>query len=132
MGHRRSQRRAYTVSFVLRVYLFCAGRNFREVSIRIFICFSGVSFNKLMHQNECIVGFVIIHWSASPLSWIYLALIVFFVIYSPDFIHSRVWLTLMAIIGFPLPISLTRVIEATRSLVEEESSVNHLFLSAFG
>ena len=27
-----------------------------EVSLRIFLSFPGVSFNMLMHQNECVVG----------------------------------------------------------------------------
>lgn len=37
-------------------YLFSVGGNVRGVSIRIFISLSGVSFNVLMHQNECPVG----------------------------------------------------------------------------
>lgn len=63
-------------SFVLRILLcFLQVGNLGEVSIRIFISFLGVSFNMLTHQNECIEMFEIVLWSASPLSWICLALI---------------------------------------------------------
>ena len=70
-----------------------------------------------MYQNEHIVGFGIIFWSA--LSWIYLDLIGIFVIYSPDFIHSWLWLTLMALTRSLSSISLTRV-SAIHCLVGEE------------
>lgn len=43
----------------------------------------------LIHQHERIVGFGIILWSALPLSWICLAPIGVFVIYSPDFIQTN-------------------------------------------
>lgn len=36
--------------------MFSVDGDFRGVSIRIFTSFSGVSFNVLMHQDECLVG----------------------------------------------------------------------------
>ena len=43
-----------------------------------------------------------------------------FVTYFPDFIHPGVWLTLMALIGSLLSISLTRLMQVFYSLVREE------------
>lgn len=76
--------------------MFSVGGDFRGVSIRIFTSFSGVSFNVLMHQDECLVGSGIFSVSfTSILDFSGSNRVVVVLCYSPTS-SSWVWLALMA------------------------------------
>lgn len=84
-------RRQCTLGLLSRVFIwFLQVAVLGEVSIRIVADSPGVSFHRLMHHSECLVRFGVILWSASPLSLTCLAVIGFFVTYSPDIICSWV------------------------------------------